>query len=150
MSKHDQISSAIFFVFGLLIVLYAPQYGLGTLGTPGSGLMPLFCGLVICWFSASVFVTATLRRSRKKEAIWGKISYRKIIFTILVIVTYTLTLNWLGFLICSFLLMLILFRWVGNQSWLRTVVGAVLSSTISYLVFVTWLKCQLPGGILRL
>ena len=39
-------------------------------------------------------------------------------------------------------------RFVGSENWLRSIVGAVLTSILSYLLFDTWLQANLPKGIL--
>lgn len=53
----------------------------------------------------------------------------------------------LGYIICSFLLILVFMRYTGSQTWAASILGAALSSSLSYLLFETWLKGQLPEGI---
>ncbi len=38
-------------------------------------------------------------------------------------------------------------HFVGSESWLRSIVGAILTSILSYLLFDTWLQANLPRGI---
>lgn len=147
MRRRDIASSTILFLIGLFILLYAPRYGLGSLGTPGSGFMPFFTGLVICSFSMIVLVKAFIDKSTELEQIWAEVNFPKLIITILIVILYIFLLKKLGFIICTFPLMLILFRYIGYQSWLISIVGASLSSIIAYLLFEIWLNAQLPKGI---
>ena len=114
---------------------------------PESGFMPFLSGLVICSFSAITFFRALFDKSTGVEKIWAKGNYPKVVFVISMLILYALPFETLGFIICSFLLTLILMRYVGPQTWFTSIVVAGLSSIISYLLFETWLQTQLPKGI---
>jgi len=131
-----------------LIIFYAPQFGLGSPSTPGPGFMPFLTGWVICSFSMITFLRAFLDKSAGIEKIWAKVKFRKLIFAVMVLIIYTLLLNRLGFIISTFFLILILMRYTGSQTWLTSILGGGLSSILSYFLFDTWLKAQLPKGIL--
>jgi putative tricarboxylic transport membrane protein len=148
MRTHDLISSTIFFFIGLFIVFYAPQFDLGSPSTPGSGFMPFLAGLVICIFSIITFLHAFVKKPDQPERIWAKIKFRRLISTLLILIAYTLLLDKIGFMICTFFLILILVRYAGSQPWFTSVLVGGASSFLSYLLFETWLKAQLPQGIL--
>jgi hypothetical protein len=61
---------------------------------------------------------------------------------------YSLFLDTLGFLVSTFILLLMLFRFVEPQKWVVAMGGSALASIASYVVFELWLKTQLPRGIL--
>lgn len=148
MKKHDLISGVLFFCFGLYISLYSPQFGLGGLHSPGSGFMPFLTGLIICGFSAFIVLRAFFDKTDHGEKIWSRVKLPKLVLTMLMLVAYSFLLQPLGFFICTFLLIFFLMRYLGLQTWRRTILGALFSSTLSYLLFVTWLKVELPKGIL--
>lgn len=114
---------------------------------PGSGFMPLITGILMCVFSALRFLQAHLKKSGKVEKIWANIRFGKLIFVLLMLLIYALLLEKLGFILCTFFLILILIRFVGPRTWLTSLLGAGIASIISYLLFETWLKTQLPKGI---
>jgi len=147
MRRHDLLSSAIFFCVGLFIAVYAPRFGIGSLNTPGTGFMPFLTGLIICCFATTIFLQALFDKSLKVERIWAGVRFQKLILSILVLTAYALLLETLGFIIDSFLLILFLTRYMGSQSWGKSFLCAGLSSILSYLLFETWLKAQLPRGI---
>jgi putative tricarboxylic transport membrane protein len=60
---------------------------------------------------------------------------------------YALFLDFLGFLVSTFLLLVMLFRLVEPQRWVVAIGGSALASIASYIVFEVWLKTQLPKGI---
>jgi len=148
MRRHDLISSTILFVIGLFIVFYAPQFGLGSLSVPGPGFMPFLAGLVICGFSIITFIRAFLTKSAGVDEIWANVKLKKMILTLLMLIVYTFLLRKIGFIICTFFLILILVRLAASRSWLSSILIGGLSAILSYLLFETWLKAQLPKGIL--
>ena len=147
MRRHDLISSTMLFVIGLFIVFYAPQFGLGSPSVPGPGFMPFLAGLVICSFSTITFLRAFLSKSAGVEKIWANVKLKRMILTLLMLIVYTFLLRKLGFMICTFFLILILLRFAVSRSWLVSILGGGLSSILSYLLFETLLRAQLPKGI---
>ena len=147
MKRHDLISSSIFFGFGVFILLYAPEFGLGSLPSPGSGFMPFLSGLVICGFTAITFFQALRKKSTPAEGIWDKVNFGKLIGVMLILCAYAVLLKLIGFIICTFLLILMLMRYVGFEPWFKSILGAGSSSILTYLLFETWLRAQLPRGI---
>ncbi len=148
MRRHDLLSSTIWFFTGLFITLYAPQFDLGTASMPGSGFMPFLAGIFICIFSALTFLQAYCKKEGETEKLWKNIQFRKLIFILSGLLIYTFFLDIVGFLICTFLLILFFVHFVGSENWLRSIVGAVMTSILSYLLFDTWLQANLPKGIL--
>jgi putative tricarboxylic transport membrane protein len=148
MRSHDLFSSVLWFLGGLLVVLYAPQFDLGTASSPGPGFMPFLAGLFWSFFALVTFFQALINRSGEKEDIWSGVNIYKIVFTLIMLLVYVLLLDWIGFLISTFLLILILIRFIGPQSWWTSLWGAGLTAVLSYLFFEAWLKAQLPRGIL--
>lgn len=148
MKKHDLISSCGLFCFGLFIVLYAPQFDIGSLSSPGSGFMPFLSGLIICGFATVTFFGAFRETSTGAEKIWNGVNFYKLISVLLILCLYALSLKSLGFIICSFCLILLLMRYVGSQPWFNSVLGGAFSSIASYFLFEMCLKAELPKGIL--
>jgi putative tricarboxylic transport membrane protein len=147
MRTHDLTSSIVLFVVGLLILLYAPHYDLGRLSAPGPGFMPFLTGLAILVFSVITFLNGLLDKSTEAQKIWANMEWRKLIFTVVMLMAYALFLDKIGFIICTFFLILILVRYAGSRSWLVSILGGGLSSILCYLLFETWLRTQLPRGI---
>jgi len=148
MRRHDLISSTIWFCAGLFITLYAPQFDLGTASAPGTGFMPFWAGILMCIFSAVTFLQAYFNQDSKSEKLWENIQFQKLIFVALGLFIYTFFLDLVGFLICTFLLILILIRFVGSENWPKSIAGAILTSALCYLLFDKWLQANLPRGIL--
>ncbi|OHE24622.1 MAG: hypothetical protein A2X92_04375 [Syntrophus sp. GWC2_56_31] len=142
------ITSTIFFCIGLFIVLNSPQFELGSMKRPGSGFMPFFSGLLICGFAGLTFLYAFFNKSNRVEKIWATVQFRRLIFSVIMLVLYAILLESIGFIMDSFFLILLLCRYSGSQQWGKSILCAALSSIISYLLFEIFLKAQLPKGVL--
>jgi putative tricarboxylic transport membrane protein len=150
MRRHDLLSSVIFFCIGLFIVFYSPQFNIGSLSTPGTGFMPFLTGLIICGLSVATFIRAIFDKATHTEKIWAEVKFKKLILSTIVLIAYALLLEPLGFIIDTFFLILFLTRYMGSQTWKRSILCGVSSSILSYLLFETWLKAQLPRGMFGL
>ena len=148
MRKYDLISTSFWFLIGLFIVLYAPQFDLGSARMPGTGLMPFLAGIVMCVFAAIAFVQAWGSPSVNTERIWHDIAYRKILTVLIVLIAYAAFFEWIGFIVCTFVMMYVLMNHVGSMKWFSSLFGALASALVAYLVFEIWLQAQLPKGIL--
>ena len=141
------ITGTVLFLFGLLILFYAPRFEVGTIAEPGPGFMSFFAGLIICIFSSITFLMALRNKSSRVEKIWAEIKFQRLIVTIVILLVYILVFRKLGFMICTFFLILTMVRFVGFQTWLRSILTAIGTTILSYLVFEIWLQAQLPRGI---
>jgi len=148
MRRHDLISSILLFFVGLFTVVIAPQYDLGTASAPGAGLMPLLSGSLVCFFAVLTFLSAYRRKSGDVKKIWADIQFKKLVFVLIMLLLYALLIEKVGFLLSTFLLIFLLLRFVDPRSWMTSLIGGGITSILSYLLFETWLKAQLPRGIL--
>ncbi len=102
----------------------------------------------MCIFSAVTFIQAYFNQDRESGKLWENIQIHKLIIVVLGLFIYTFFLDVVGFLICTFLLILFLIRFVGYENWRKSIAGAILTSTLCYLLFDKWLQANLPRGIL--
>ena len=65
-------------------------------------------------------------------------------------IAYGFIVEWLGYPVSTLLLMLFLFKAIEPQKWSTALVGAFLSSGVTYVLFKILLEVQLPRGIFGL
>jgi hypothetical protein len=150
MLNNDQISSAILFSIGVLIMIFSIPYEIGEIHAPSTGFLPFYTGGVICLLSILVFLegTAKKREGTKWQNPFKKLRWDKVLVVMAGLAAFALILNHLGFILSSALLVGFLLRCIQPQKWSVVFAGAVFISLITYLVFQTWLGAQLPAGIL--
>ena len=116
---------------------------------PGSGFWPLGAALLLGGLSIANFVQSSLDKSVEDRAPWyPRQRWRTIVLIMASLVAYVFLVEWMGFLLSTFLLMAYLLRSVEPRRWAVVIGGSALVSAAAYLIFDIWLKTQLPKGIL--
>jgi putative tricarboxylic transport membrane protein len=148
MKKYDQMSSLLWLALAFYIGIESLRLPLGSWRDPGPGFLPLGAGIGLAILSLTVFSQARFRTEERTRQGWYSPERWKSLLVILgVLFGYALFLDFLGFLVSTFLLLVMLFRFVEPQRWVVAIGGSALASIASYIVFEVWLKTQLPKGI---
>jgi putative tricarboxylic transport membrane protein len=123
--------------------------GIGPLNAPGPGFFPALIGGVFSLLSMALFITTFLAKDQPSEvrSFWKeKKSWRRVLLSLLSLVFYLISLNYLGYRITTFLFILFLLKFVGKRRWGSSILIALLVSWGSYVVFKTGLGVSLPKG----
>lgn len=67
--------------------------------------------------------------------------------TLIVLLAFVVLLELLGFLLTTFLCLLVLFKLSYPRRWVIPLVSSGIAVGVSYLVFVLWLRNPFPKGI---
>ena len=149
MKKKDLHSSAICAVFGLYIAFEGYRLELGTFQAPDSGFLILVAGIVLACLSTALLIQTFFSKEEDKEVLWKGLQWSKGVRLLVASFVYTLVLRWMGFLLGTFLFLLYLFKGLEPQRWLVAIELSVITIALSYLIFVLFLGCQFPEGILE-
>jgi putative tricarboxylic transport membrane protein len=147
--RDDLISSLVFLVFGVIATFASLRINTGTLRDPGPGLFPLITGILIGIAAGGMFVKYYLQSHpavQPPPGARGKLWHNKPAATVAIMLLYALTIEWLGFLTVTLLLLFVLFKAVGSLSLKASLGGAILTAAIAYLLFKVALNVQLPVG----
>jgi len=121
---------------------------LGEPNQPGPGFFPFSVALVLGLLSIVALILSvrgqekTLFREKKEPLRWWNI-----IIIISVLIAYGLSLEKIGFLINTFLLITILLKVIEPQTWKTSILGGIITALSSNFVFNVLLKAQIPSGI---
>ena len=142
------------FVFGAITAALSLQLPLGALRTPGTGFFPLALGLALMALAAGHGVQ--IYRARPKTAApevlpapvtaKGDGATRRVALFVAGMIAAVALLQPLGYVLSSFLLMLVLLQTLGLRPWYTLAGIAFVSAAACYVVFVFWLKIPLPSG----
>jgi len=136
---------------GLLSIYGSFQLGLGTLGEPGSGFLSFLAGSFICLMALIVFIQSFLQGKGfqvKISTLWKGIRWYRSALVGLLLLVYILVLEWIGFLLTTFLIVLAMVKGVERLSWGKALLISISASAVCYLVFDKLLKAALPRGLL--
>ena len=143
--RKDKKSSIFSACFGILAVITGYQFGLGTLTSPGPGFLPFAGGLVTILLSVIIYVQA-LGGEGEKDLF--QIGNAKILLSLICFVLYAIFFKRLGFILANFILLTILFQLLQRKSWIGSVLTSAVTIFAAYLIFIVWLKVQLPKGFI--
>jgi len=147
MRKYDLISSLFLFLTGLWIAVASMGLPVGKIWNPGPGFVPLLIGSLLAMVSFILLVRKFLQGSSRSKPFWlDKRRWPKVLSTVVFLAIYIVVLPLFGFLLTTLFIMIFLFKAVGELDWKFSIGGAILTSSLSYLLFKFWLGVQFPGG----
>ncbi len=127
--------------------------GIGPMNAPAPGFFPTIIGGVFALLSVTLFITASLRKNelRGRSSFWKKEnSWKKVLLSLLSLVFYLISLNFLGYILTTFIFIFYLLKFVGKGGWGFSILTAVLVSLTSYAIFKMGLGVLLPKGLIRI
>ena len=149
MRRRELGAAAVLLAFGLFALTQARGLRFGSAVAPGPGFLPLSLAAALCLTSLALFASAWRGGPEGAVASVAGGGRFAVIGTLAALFVYALVLEWLGFLLATFGLLVFFFKALQRQRWLVALGGAVTTALVSYLVFKIWLGVNLPGGLLR-
>jgi putative tricarboxylic transport membrane protein len=133
-----------------LTLFEASRLAFGSIRVPQTGFFPSILAILLLFLSIALLVQ-TCRRAVgetgehpiKSEA-WIRIS-----ITLAAMLGFALVLEKLGFLLSTFIVMLVLLRVIEPQKWPRVIAVALATALICYFLFARLLNIPLPAGVLE-
>ena len=102
--------------------------------------------------SAGMIVGSLIRAVKERRLpatkIFEGVNWTAAILVLCTLAGYGAAFDALGFDICNFLMMVVLLGAVCRKKWWLTLVISVATVVGAHLLFMTWLGCQFPTGIL--
>ena len=148
--NHNLLPNVFFIIFAVLMGFQSTKYGLGKVGDPGPGFLPLFSSICIGLLSLGQLVSQFHKGEKDKSQrfklgpLWQRAFYLMGLSFLFVIILW----ERLGFII-STTLWFISILWVGGiRSWKKILLIVISVITLSYLVFEKIAQLPLPKGLL--
>ncbi len=154
MKKIDMIPAMFWMGLGIAVAVSSYRLRLGTLENPGPGLAPFLLGIMLSLCSLPILVRSFLVMMKNEkggdESIWSGIQFKKLIIVVASLLGYWMFLEKIGFILTTFLLLLILFKTMDSQKWRAVLVASILTVLVVFIVFVVVLRVELPSGVWRI
>jgi hypothetical protein len=134
-------------IFAGIYLIGAFRMKIGTPMMPGPGFMPVLLGFFL--IATSIISLGVSYRSKPgqekkiEESVLSLSSVRKPLLMCAAVVAYALVLSHLGYVLSVFLLMMALFKGIEPQGWGTALIASVLTTLVSYLIFIYWLGIQI-------
>ena len=153
MKKSEVMVAVVCIGIGMGISYGGYLLDLGGLHTPGAGFFPFFIGTAIIILSFLHIINQFFLTKPSKENVFswpGKKGIIQVSKVFLSLVIYALCLEYLGFLLCTFLIMFYLLKFIGLKKWSYSLIISIIIAFSSFLIFGSLLRLGLPKGFLSL
>ena len=148
--RYDKISSLVWLIGSIAIIAGSLVYSFGSWAHPGPAFLPLWCGIVMAALSLIVFIQA-IRKDKaateeKEESSFFTARWGKLVAALIILFAYAFLFETLGFVLVTFVFMLLVLKVVEPTKWSTALIVSVLTTAFSYLLFESWLKVPMPRG----
>ena len=152
MKRVEAKEGIIWILTGGVIGVLSWQIGLGSFQEPGAGFVAFAAGISLVVIGLIMILSKALAGGPSNKDHDGHrplltLPKFRLVYTVLVIAGYGLVLQPLGYITTTFLAMFGLFFDRGTHRFLPSVLASLLTVVLTYLIFGTWLRVQLPRGI---
>jgi putative tricarboxylic transport membrane protein len=151
MKKADQWSGLALSILAAGMIWAAVGLPYGNVHNPGPGFFPLWLGVILSGMSIALFVQTTRGKESERtlqEILEEDVRWGKVLLVLAALIICAFLMDTIGFLIVTFLLMIVLLRFIEPQPWKVVIGWALVGSVGSYLIFEVWMKLRLPKGFL--
>jgi putative tricarboxylic transport membrane protein len=153
MRRNDIYSSLVWLLVGVGFIWGGLKMEIGPLDGPGPGFFPTIIGGVLSLLSLALFLTTSWGENQLsvKGSFWKEQrSWVKVSLSLFSLVFYLIALNYLGYILTTFLFILYLLKFVGKRGWGGSLLIAIIASLGSFAVFKTALGVLLPRGLINI
>jgi len=150
MKKYDLYGGLFWLLIGLFVSGMGMKFGLGTFSYPGPGFFPLLVGLILSFLSLGILILAMKERTLDAHFTEWPDFARNVFITLAVLFAYSFSLEYLGYIIGSSLLMIYLFKVPGAQRWWFSTLVTLVTIALTYYFFGVLLQAQFPRGSLNI
>jgi putative tricarboxylic transport membrane protein len=146
----ERLASLVWFTVGAASIYGAIDLGIGSMEEPGSGFIAFTGGCFVSLMALLVFFQsfkADPALQKRVSSLWQGVNWFRSIAITLLTLAFILSFEKLGFFVASFLLLVIIMRWLEDLSWKTSLIVPVVSIAATYILFHTVLQISLPSGI---
>lgn len=119
----------------------------GSFHNPGAGFLPFYAALLFAALALISLVQDLKAMSGPASEIWGEVHKGRLAAMVVSLFIYVAVLEWLGFMLATFLLMLVLFRLLEPYRWTTVLLLSLVTMGAAYVFFVVLLDSRLPRGV---
>jgi putative tricarboxylic transport membrane protein len=140
--ESEVIGSLFWMAVGICFALDGVKLKLGTLRNPDTGFLPMIMALILVLFSSFTLIKGLSKMTNPIS----RIPWRHQTLVITSVIFYGYLLDFIGFLLSTFILMFILFGLLikGNRKWFIVFLYSATTALSTWLIFSVVLKVPFP------
>lgn len=149
--KKDVYSSLFWLLFAIYYSSESYGFGLGEWSSPGAGYFPFGAGVLFGILSLSVLVKAlrNVPSSEIPSEAPERFQWQNIVLVVGGMLAYALLLKRMGFIFCTFFIVVLFIRVIAKKSWFNAILTALIIAVTFQILFNTLLNAQIPSGVFR-
>lgn len=143
--KWDRVSGYILLLIGVIGAFSSTQLSMGKFKHPGPGFFPFGLSVIL----AALAVALILQSPRKEGApapFWPQQTWLRPLMGAVIFLLYALSLGYLGFILTTFLFLVVWMWAVKRIRWLTIITISIGVTAVLYLIFEYFLEVPLPIG----
>jgi putative tricarboxylic transport membrane protein len=148
LKKSYCIANLFWLALAVLAAVGAWRIEVGSLHNPGAGFLPFYAAILFGALAVVSLLQDLKEMVGPASEIWGGVRWDRWLMMAGSLFIYVAVLEWLGFLLATFLLMLVLFRLLEPYRWTTVLFFSLATIGSAYLFFVILLDSRLPRGSL--
>jgi hypothetical protein len=151
MKVYDLWSSLFWLLLSVYVCIESIRLGIGKPSEPDMGFMTFGASVILGIFSLILLARSLLKRKEVEitSASFGS-TWKRPLVVMIALILYGILLPFLGYLICTFLLMSYLFWLLKGTKWWLVLSSSFLATIGTYYIFSKLLSCNFPEGLFRL
>ena len=159
--RKEIASSLVLILFSMIFLVYTTRYPLDDWENPGPAVFPLILGGVLLALASWQLIRALLAPKTPggagekghgidalKKFLRDNAGEAKVVILTVMLVLYILMMQWIGFFVSTFLLVVLASRLMEAKDWGRPIALAAGVGLFCYFLFEVWIKLSFPRGIL--
>lgn len=141
----DQIVTLGLGLIGVAVAIGGVRLRIGTVSVPEPGFFPFISGTLVACLSLCRAIGVSLRKGPLTALDDGTAKPGKAVALAAALVIYTLVLEYLGYILATTFLAIVVMRITHRQSWVVAIGLSVLVALLSYYLFSVLLQVSLPA-----
>ncbi len=122
---------------------------MGRLKHPGPGFLPFGLAIVLILFSLILILNSMPKKGSTPAPFWPHRAWLRPLLGVAILILFALAVEWLGFLITTFIFLVIWMGVIERVRWLTIVSVSIGTTAALYLIFGLFLDVPLPLGFLK-
>lgn len=144
--NREIVGGLFWFVVALAYFVGSIKNGLILRGVPGPGFLPFLCSMALMIMAGYIVIREIVRRQKVENDVepFSKAGLIRIVLALVALFGYGFLLPYFGFLIITFLFMLLTLRILEPRSWKFTISVSLIVAIVAQVLFVVVLGVSLP------
>jgi hypothetical protein len=149
MDRKHLVSGLFWLAISIFVSVTAVDLGPGTFSKPGSGFVFFWSSIGLGLLSVILIAKSIFRAegTTPLTELWKGLRWWNAVLAIVILFLYALVLPKAGFILATFVLMIVLFGIGKSRAWV-VIVTALITTILSFTIFRYFLEVRLPKGII--